>query len=151
VLDRLNEKTRIRRDSPEGGEFVFLAADSVRYPTGVVVRSGAELVPALMQLDPSVWFLHLMEEPWERATRAPLLEWLVAAQETRLAQWIEEAALSGLPIDKARSQLSRRWRPSRIAQRLAAATRATEGDRRAAAREAVARLVRRNTEPGESH
>ncbi len=47
VLDRLPEATRISRDAPADGAFVFLTAESVTLPTGVIVYSSGELVDEL--------------------------------------------------------------------------------------------------------
>lgn len=148
VLDRLTEKHRVERAAPEGSEFVFLSSLSVSFPTGRSLDDAQQAVDALVGDDPSVWFYHLIEEPWY-AGRTPLLEWLEQAGEKRLAKWLREATVSGLPIEIARTQLMRRWSRSQIARRLSEATASPEHERREAGRRAVARLVRRRPRASE--
>jgi hypothetical protein len=145
VLEAIPEKRRVQRDAPEGSAFPFMGATPVPYPTGTLVHDGQELIEALLQADASVWFLHLVEEPWLGTERAPLLAWLDAAQETRLAGWLAEAAADGLPIDRGRARVSRRWRQSRIGRQVAQGTLTPEGAKREAARRALANLVRRRS------
>jgi hypothetical protein len=145
VLDSIPEARRRRRDAPEDGAFQFRSATAVTFPTGVTVRDGSELYEALMIADAGVWFHHLVEEPWRLANRAPLLEWLAASDGERLAAWLAEAAGAGLPIDKARARVRRRWKRSGIGARLAAAASVPERDRREAGRQALARLLRRRS------
>ena len=150
VLDAIPGKRRAGREAPEDGAFLFRSASSVIFPTGLLVHDGDELLDALAGADSSVWFFHLIEEPWSLAGRAPLLEWLHGTADPRLAAWLARAAESGRPIEKARTHVMGQWRRSRIARRLAEATTAPEHVRRAAARQAVARLVRRRRRPGDS-
>jgi hypothetical protein len=150
ALEASPGRRRGSRDAPEGSPFVFLSATSLSFPTGIHIRAGQEAVDALGEADASVWFFHLIEEPWCREGRASLLEWLGRTGDRRLAEWLEEAARSGLPIEKARAQLLRRWHRSRIARRLAVATTSSEEVRREAGRRAVARLVRRRPRTDES-
>lgn len=144
VLEAVPEKRRRERAAPAGSEFTFLASVSVDFPIGRVVTTAAETVEALVESDPSVWFFHLIEEPWSRG-KAPLVAWLESIGEARLASWLSEAAASGLPIGKARAALLRRWRRSQIARNLAEPAFASERERRAAGREALAKLVRRRS------
>jgi len=144
VLDRMPAKRREERGAPEGSEFVFLSALSVSYPIGLTVEDAPGAVEALTSDDPGVWFYHLIEEPWS-GSAAKLPEWLVSIGEARLAGWLCEAAATGLPIEKSRSQLLRRWRQSQIARRVFEGTGASEQERREVSRRAVARLVRRQT------
>lgn len=150
VLTAIPATKRVERDAPEGSEFLFLATTPVSFPIGRWVHDGRDLVDALIAMDAGVWFFHLIEEPWFGGGRAPLLEWLVASHDQRLAAWLEEAAGAGLPIDKARARLLRRCRLSRIGRRLADVAAAPEDKRREAGRQAVARFVRRRTGSGES-
>ena len=131
VLDAIPGKRRAGREAPEDGAFLFRSASSVSFPTGLLVHDGDELLDAL-------------------AGRAPLLEGLHGTADPRLAAWLARAAESGRPIEKARTHVMGQWRRSRIARRLAEATTAPEHVRRAAARQAVARLVRRRRRPGDS-
>jgi hypothetical protein len=145
VLDAIPEKRRVRRTAPEGSAFPFMGATPVSFPTGTQVHDGQELIDALLAADACVWFLHLVQEPWFTPGRAPLLAWLDARAETRLAGWLAEAAADGLPIDRARSRAGGRWRRSRIGRQVAEATGSPESERREAARQAVAKLVRRRS------
>lgn len=117
VLNSLPTSRRRDRDAPEESGFLFLSATSVDYSTGVHVHDGQDLVEALLEADSGVWFYHLVEEPWFGDGHASLLEWLLATRDHRLAKWLGDAASSGLPIEKARAQLHRRWRQSRIARK----------------------------------
>jgi hypothetical protein len=145
VLDAIPEKRRVQRDAPEGSTFPFMGATPVSFPTGVQVHDGQELVDALLAADPCVWFLHLVQEPWFGGGRVPLLAWLDDLPEPRLADWLAEAAREGLPIDRARTRVQRRWRRSRIGKQVAQATTTPDGERREAARQAVINLVRRRS------
>jgi hypothetical protein len=143
VLDAVPERRRRERDTPPESRFQFLAAGSLSHPVDTSVRNGQELVDALAAADASVWFFHLVEQPWYGAGRAPLLEWLAATADRRLGPWLREAAGSGLPIDKARARVSARWRRSRIGRRVTEATTHPHAVRREAGRRALARLLRR--------
>lgn len=145
VLDALPAKRRLGRSAPEGSEFPFLFATPVSFPTGTVVNDASELMEALFESDASVWFHHLIEEPWFGEGRAPLLEWLDARSDPRSARWIEEAGANGLPIGKARTQVASRWRRSRIAHRVTEAAASPPEVRREAGRQAIANLMRRAT------
>jgi len=142
VLDRVPQKRRLAHDAPEGGGFVFLAALSVRFPLGRTVTSAGEALEALIEADASTWFHHLIEEPWFRG-EASLPAWIDAQGEPRLARWLREEATGGLPIDKARARVMRRWRQSQIGRRLAESAGAPDHERRDAARRTLAHLVRR--------
>ncbi len=143
VLEAIPEKTRVARDAPEGGAFVFLAADSVAVPTGAVAHEPAELVDLLAAADASVWFYHLLEEPWFGDGSRPLAQWLRAANAGRLAAMLEECAAEALPLAALRRRVLGRWRRSDFGRRLARAAGRPEEERREAGREAVAGLVRR--------
>ncbi len=150
VLDAIPTKRRVERDAPEGSAFPFLSAISLRFSIGMRAHDGQELVDALLAADACVWFFHLVEEPWTGGGHAPLLAWLRGTSDDRLATWLEEAAGSGLPIDKVRARVQTRWRRSKIGRHLAEATRAPEDARREAARQAVVRLVRRRRGSGDT-
>ena len=147
VLDALPEPTRATRGAPADGEFVFLAAESVTVPTGVRVNDGGELLGALATADASVWFYHVIEQPWFPGSGPSAADWLSARGEARLAAWLAESAVSGLPIETARRRLLARWRRSHLGRRLAAAAQSPEGVRREEGRAVVARLVRQIQRP----
>jgi len=144
ALTRVPDSGRLSRAIQSESEFVFLLAESVPLQTGVVATSARELVHALVAADASVWFYHLIEQPWfpEGIT---LDQWLVARDETQIADWLREGALSGRPIEAMRRRLLQRWRRSRIGRRISEAATAPEDTRREAGRATVARLVRRIT------
>ena len=147
ALDTVPAKRRAERAVPEGAEFVFLSGVSLVYPTGVTVQDAVQAMEVLLGSDPGVWFLHLVEEPWYQGG-ASLLDWLKAGGADRAVALLQEAAATGLPIEKTRAKLTRRWRQRQIARRLAEATTMPEDERRDAARDAIARLVRRRTRTG---
>ncbi len=149
VLDALAPKRKAGREAPPESALQLRCSVSVAFPTGVVAHDGDELVEAFAAADVAVWFYHLVEEPWFAPGPAPLHEWLGAIGERRLKGWLDEAVASGLPIEKARERLLRRWRRGRIARRVTDATAVPEDARREAGREAIARLVRRTQRPGE--
>jgi hypothetical protein len=144
ALTRVPDSGRLSRAIQSESEFVFLLAESVPLQTGVVATSARELVHALVAADASVWFYHLIEQPWfpEGIT---LDQWLVAREETEMADWLREGALAGRPIEAMRRRLLQRWRRSRIGRRVSEAATAPEDTRREAGRATVARLVRRIT------
>lgn len=137
------------RAAPEGGEFVFLAVDSVAVSTGVRARDPAGLMEGLARAAPSVWFYHLIERPWFDEADPEVTGWLRARGEDALAGWLAHAAASGRPIGVIRRQLLERWRRRRLGVRVAEAARRPEGERAAAAHDAVAGLVRRLRRPEE--
>ena len=143
VLDAIPERRRRERDAPPESRFRFLAAVSLSHPIGTTVRDGQGLVEALAAADASAWFFHLVEQPWYGAGRAPLLEWLAATPDRRLAPWLREAAAASLPLDKARARVLGRWRRSRIGRRVTEAAAHPHDARREVGRRAVARLLRR--------
>lgn len=149
VIGSVPEKQRAARRAPEGGELVFLAATSLSFPIGSAIHDADEMHDALIREEASVWFYHLVEEPWFRG-EAPLLAWLERAGDRRLADEIRQAARAGLPIEKARARVARRRRQRQLARRLADAATQSEDQRREAGRQAVARFVRRGrrVEPG---
>jgi hypothetical protein len=142
VLGRLSESARRARDAPAEGDLVFLTVESVPLPTGVVARTGPELLEGLLEAEPSVWFYHLVEQPWF-PDRPSLVVWLLERGADRIAGWLREDAAAGLPIETMRRRLLRRWRRSRLGQRVGEAATVPEDQRREAGRAAVARLVRR--------
>lgn len=119
VLDRMPASRRHERRGPPGGAFTMLTSMSVPYPFGEPHDDPIALVEDLMRADLSVWFLHLLEEPWHRGARPSLTAWLHARGETRLAQWLDECAHSGLPLEKASARFQRRWRLGQVRRRLA--------------------------------
>jgi len=128
-----------RRRAPEHGEFQFLAAETIALPTGDSAATPAALFELLATADASVWFNHLVERPWygDRA----LFGWLEAHGERRLARWLDEAARSGLPLERVRRDVTRRWRRSRLGQATLDAA-AQPDARRDRESHAVSNLVR---------
>lgn len=149
VLESVPERRRRSQAAPEWSPFVFLRGHAHDYAVGVSVANGGALVEALMGSDPSVWFFHLVGDPWRNHGESSLLHWLELRGESRLASWLRLAAGSGLPIDKARARLFRRWRQSRLGSRLAEAVEAPPDVRREVARATLARMLRRKAD-GES-
>jgi hypothetical protein len=143
VLDPIPERVRVTRDAPAGGEFVFLTADSVAVPTGAVASTPADLYDLMVDADPSVWFYHVVEEGWFEPGGDTLLRWLRERGEERLALVVEEAAAEALPLAALRRRVLGRWRRSDLGRRIAHAAGRPEEERREAAHEAVAGLVRR--------
>lgn len=145
VLDAIPQPKRVQRDAPEGGDFVFLDLESVPVGTGEFVDDGEGLIDALGRADASVWFYHLIEQPWLSPDAPSLIDWVRATGDQRLLEWLEEAAHSGRPLEDMGRRVVRRWRQSRLGRRVADAARRTEDERREAGREAVIGLVRRIT------
>jgi hypothetical protein len=142
VLASVPEKDRIAHDAPPGGEFVFLSAASVPVPTDTFAIDAHELIDLLSSADASVWFYHLIEEPWASGV-SPLRAWLTDHGNHQLAAFLDQVAHSGRPIEDMRRRVLRRWRFNRLGQRVADAAGATEKERSEAGREAMSRLVRR--------
>lgn len=150
ALESVSEKERRERAAPAESAFVFLTAETVRVPVGVSADNADQLVDALSVADPSVWFYHLIEEPWYQPGTLPVARWARGLGEVRLATLLEEESLSGRGLEEMRRRVLRRWRQSRLHGRVAAAAAATESERREAGRAAVAGLVRRITKTGGS-
>ena len=138
-------KDRFARSAPPGAEFVFLTAEPVRVPTGIIAAEPEALIEALVEAEPGVWFFHLIEEPWYAPGPPAIARWAREHGDTSLARVIEEEARAGRGLAELRRRVVKRWRQGRVRSRVAAATRATEGERREAAHEAVVGLVRRMT------
>jgi hypothetical protein len=143
VLEQVPERALTARVAPAGGELVVLASEPVPVRSEVTVTDPAELMEALAAADASVWFWHLVEEPWSVRGSGALVDWLRANGETRLAGWFMRVMHSGRPLGAMRRTLVRRWRLSRIGGRLADASRQSPGERERAGREAIAHLTRR--------
>jgi hypothetical protein len=150
ALESVSEKERRERAAPAESAFVFLTAESVRVPVGQAARGADDLMEDLAAADPSVWFYHLIEEPWYHHGAPPVARWARGLGESRLADLLEEEARSGRGLEEMRRRLLRRWRQSRLHGRVAAAASSTESERREAGRAAVAGLVRRITRTGGS-
>jgi hypothetical protein len=149
VLDGVPERARRNRDAPEGGDFVFLEADSVVLPTGYLVRDTSEVLEALPRTDIGVWFYHLLEEPWFGDPERSLLTWM-ARQDERLAQAFTAEASSGLPIETIRRRLTTRMRRRMLGRRVIEASGHPADVRRESGRELVGRLIRRRRGEGGS-
>jgi len=147
ALRSVAAEARSGRVSPEGGEFQFLSAESVAVPTAVAADTPAVLFDLLAGADASVWFYHLLERPWfgDRG----LFDWLEANGEPRLAGWLDDAARSGLPLERVRRNLVQRWRRSRLGQATLDAAAQAPDARREHESQAVTNLVRLLRRPRE--
>lgn len=143
TLDAIPLETRESRAAPEGGEFVFLTVDSVPVPTGIAPADPGELPEALADADPSVWFYHLVEEPWFSNQPARLLEWMRAGGAARDADALARDADAGASLDSMRRRALGRWRRARVRRRVAEGAHLPDDRRRETERAAVAGLVRR--------
>jgi len=149
VLEAVPERSRRAHDVPEGGEMVFLEAESVVLPTGRSVSDIDDLHAGLSDADNGVWFFHLVEEPWFQGREAGLLGW-IRPQDRTLADKLAGEAASGQPLETVRKRVLQRWRRRGLSQRLVAATRRPDDVRRAEARELMGRLARRVKSEGGS-
>jgi hypothetical protein len=145
VLQGIPDKDRFSRAVPPESEFVFLTAESVPVPTGVVADGCEALVESLGAAEPGVWFFHLIEEPWYAPGPPVIARWVRESGDAPLAKVLEEEARAGRGLAEMRRRVLKRWRQGRLRARVAAATRASEDERREAAHEAVVGLVRRMT------
>jgi hypothetical protein len=143
VLNDLPGSARSGQAATAEGAFVFLEVEPVTVPTGLDVRNGSEAIEALCEADVSVWFYHVVEQPWFATDRPTMHEWLEANGEGKTARWLVDMAASGLPIDAARERLHRRWRNSHLGRRLGDAAGLPDDLRREAGRQVMGRLVRR--------
>ncbi len=147
TLDTLSREERRRRDSPREGAFVFLDVDTVAVPTGERVHDCASLSRALAHAEPGVWFYHLVEQPWLAPNAPSLLDWARMCGDRRTLAELEEVGRPDRPFAEARERLTRRWARPALAQRVAQAAGRSEDERRDAAHDAVAGLVRRLRTP----
>jgi hypothetical protein len=148
VLDKIPPARRAQRDAPEQGQFTLLEADPVMIPTGMFVNDPNELARGLGDLDLSVWFYHLVQQPWFAGGHSQLSEWLRRRNAAKMDTWLQETVTSGLPLATARSRFLRRLRQSQLVRRVREAALETEDERRETARTALARLIRgRNAKP----
>ena len=150
VLDAIPERTRVQRDAPEDGHFVFLDMESVLVATGRECHDTREMIDHLLDVNPSSIFYHLVQQPWLSPSAPSLIEWVREVGDERLGRVLADAARSGRPLEAIRRGIVRRWRRSTLGRRLAAAARAPEDDRREQGRRAVARFVRRMTTSSET-
>jgi hypothetical protein len=150
VLESVPEKARFAHAAPPASEFVFLTAESVPVPTGVMAADAEELVRCLGEAEPGVWFYHLIEEPWYAPGPPALVRWARDHGGPQLARLLEEEGRGGRSLAGMRRRVLRRWRQGRLRARMVAASGASEGERREAARAAVAGLVRRMTHGDEA-
>ena len=143
VLDLVPDKERRARVAPPEAAFIFLAAESVPVPTGVIVPDADALFIALAEADTSVWFYHFVERPWfEGAEPRPAI-WLRGIGESRAATWLADAALAGMPIEALRRHVLARWRRGHLGRRVADMAERSDDQRRDVGHDAVARFVRR--------
>ena len=150
LLDALSSESANRaHHAPEGGAFVFLEAESVRVPTGIVVEHPDALLDALAEVDHSVWFYHLIERPWFGDSSLSFVSWLRAHRDTRRAAWFEEAVTPYHSLSSGREAVFRKWRRSQVGVRAIDAARQPEPERREAGRSAVASFVRRLKKAGD--
>jgi hypothetical protein len=145
VLKSIPDRDRFSRAVPPESEFVLLAAESVAIPTGVIARDGESMMTALADAEPGVWFYHLIEQPWYSPGPAPIVRWARERGEETLAKVLDEASRGGRGLAEMRRRALKRWSQGRLRARVAAATHASEDERREAGRAAVAGLVRRMT------
>jgi len=150
VLDAIPPRTRVQRDSPEDGDFVFLDMESVLVATGRECHDTGELIGHLGDVNPAALFYHLIQQPWLSPGAPSLIAWTREVGDERLAQVLEQSVRSGRPLEAVRRSIVRRWRRSTLGRRLAAAARVPEDDRREQGRRAVASFVRRMTTPTET-
>jgi hypothetical protein len=135
--------------APEGGEFSFLAADTVVVPIADSFDPDVAMV-AIAHADASAWFYHLIEQPWFSGGAVPLANALRTAGALRLAERLEQMACAGFPLEKLRRDAIRMYRRLRLGSRVAAAAAASEMERSEEARDAAARLARRLVRGGRS-
>jgi hypothetical protein len=147
VLEHIPDKARFSRAVPSEAEFVMMSAESVTIPTGVVATDPEMLVAKLGEAEPGVWFYHLIEEAWYTPGPPAIARWAREHGDSNLARVFEEEARAGRCLAAMRRRVIKRWNRGRLRARVAAATRASEGERREAAHEAVVGLVRRITRP----
>ena len=143
VLSHVPARHRTQQRAPEGAEFVFLAATSVPYRSGEPIADPSVLLHALLQREPSVWFLHLHEAPWHLGGACPVAEWLEAHGEAVLAHRLLECARAGLQVEVSRTRFRRRWRLRRLAQSGPSRPEDSRADQQAVARRAARALARR--------
>lgn len=143
VLEAVPERTRIERDAPHGGEFEPLRFDAVSVPTGLHVETPEDLVEALGRSDRTVWFHHLIEEPWLSGPGSALVEWVRATGDRKLADALAGEAASGYSVAESRTRILRRWQRSHIGRRVAEASDRGGLERSASGREVVGNLARR--------
>lgn len=145
VLHAVPDKDRFARAVPVESEFVLLTAESVTIPIGVTARDSESLIAALGEAEPGVWFYHLVEQPWYTPGPPAIVRWARERGDETLARVLEEASRGGRGLAEMRRRTLKRWGQSQLRSRVAAATRASEDERREAGRTAVAGLVRRIT------
>jgi len=150
VLEQIPDKARFSRAVPPEAEFVMMSAESVTIPTGVVATEPGMLITRLTEAEPGVWFYHLIEEPWYAPGPPAIARWAREHGDSGLARVLEEEARAGRCLAAMRRRVLKRWHRGQLRSRVAAATRASEGERREAAHEAVVGLVRRITRPDSS-
>jgi hypothetical protein len=145
VLQSIPDRDRFSRAVPPESEFVLLTAESVAIPTGVVARDAESMMAALGEAEPGVWFYHLVEQPWYAPGPAPIVRWARDRGDQLLAKILDEASHGGRGLAEMRRRALKRWSQGNLRARVAAATHASEQERREAGRAAVAGLVRRMT------
>jgi len=143
------ENRRPTHRAPEGGEFSFLAADTVVVPIADAFDADVAMV-ALAHADASAWFYHLVEQPWFSGGGVPLSTALRATGAARLAERLELMSRSGFPLEKLRRDTIRMYRRLRLGSRVAAAAATSELERTEEARDAAARLARRLVRGGKA-
>jgi hypothetical protein len=143
VLDTRAPDPRADGTVPADAGFAFLAAESVALATGLVAQDAAGLKRLLPVTDPSVWFLHLVEQPWIGSASPTLVEWLRARDGGPAADELEQELSGGRPIGLVRERVLRAWRRRGLARRIADAAHAPDRVRRDHGRTAVAGLARR--------
>lgn len=150
ALDRVPEAERRAATAPQGGAFELLTLEPVTWQASEPLASADDVLTELRTAERSVWFWHLVEEPWRLNARAPLLAWLEAHGAAAAAERLDDWTRSGRPIDSIRQAFSRWWGRHGLPARVAGAAQATPNERNAAGREAVRSLVRRLRSGGDA-
>jgi hypothetical protein len=147
LLDSVPAEARLARDAPEGGEFVFLASETIVLETGAVAHDAFELLDLLVRAEPGVRFYHLVEDPWYHAGESALAAWLAGIGEARLARAVRQRIDEQHPLERRGRRILAVLRAALVARRVSHA----DGGRMPLAgggeREAASRLVHRITRP----
>ena len=145
LLDTLKKIPARRRqhEAPAEAAFRFVRARSVPAPLSEVLNEPRDLSVVWPRLDQATLFFHLIEAPLLGPESARLAEWLEARGGDGLARVAKEFANAGYPLARLHRELGTRWRRRLIPGRLVQALDTPEGNRRAVARDTMARLAGR--------
>lgn len=140
------EKVPARRrqhEAPAEAAFQFVMTRSVPAPMGESLGDPRDISTVWPRLDRACLFYHLIEAPLLGPEPARLAVWLDAHGAAGLARVAEEFANAGYPMGRLHRELGTRWRRKLIPGRLVQSLEASEGTRRAVARDTMARLAGR--------